>query len=323
MCTAISYSSGDHYFGRNLDLDYSYQEQVVITPRNYPLRFRNGRFLPHHYAIIGMATVAEDYPLYYEATNERGLSIAGLSFPGIAAYQSKVAGKDNIAPFELIHWVLGQCNCVTEARKLLERMNVWELPFSREFSLSPLHWMISDATSSIVAEPMSKGLKIHYNPVGVLTNNPPFPYHMYHLADYRNLLADPAENHFTGVNLRPYSTGMGGIGLPGDFSSGSRFVKAAFVKCNALSNGTEQSNVSQFFHMLSSVAMPRGSVRLEEKKYDITVYSCCCNTRRGIYYYTTYDNSRISAVDMHREDLFSENLIAYPLRKEFDIYMQN
>lgn len=323
MCTAISYPCGDHYFGRNLDLEYSYHEQVVITPRNYPLLFRNGRSIPHHYAIIGMATVANNYPLYYEATNERGLSIAGLNFPGIATYLPRAAEKDNIAPFEIVLWVLCQCSSVTEARKLLERMNVWSLPFSEEFPLAPLHWIISDATSSIVAEPMPDGLKIHYNPVGVLTNNPPFPYHMYHLADYRNLSIDKVENRFAAVDIRPYSNGMGGIGLPGDFASASRFIKAAFVKCNSLSDGSEQSNVSQFFHILGSVAMPRGSVRMKENEYEITVYSCCCNTHKGIYYYTTYDNSRITAVDMYKENLFSEELICYPLRKETDIYYQN
>lgn len=323
MCTAVSFRNGDHYFGRNLDLEYAYREQITITPRNFPFHFRNGYKMEHHYAMIGMATVSNDYPLYYDATNERGLSIAGLNFPGIAAYLPKACGKDNIAPFEVIPWILGQCASVEEASALFLKMNIWALPFSREFLLSPLHWMVSDKDRSIVVEPMPKGLKIYDDPIGVLTNNPPFPYHMYHLADYMNLSSDPAANRFSNSKITPYSNGMGAIGLPGDYSSGSRFVKAAFVRCNSRSDGTENGNVSQFFHILSSVAMPRGSVKVQQGEYEITGYSSCCNTDKGIYYYTTYDNCRISAVDMRKTDLLDEALITYPLQEALDIDWQN
>lgn len=323
MCTAISYQAGSHYFGRNLDLEYSYQEQVTVTPRNFPFLFRCGTGFDHHYAMIGMATVIGGYPLYYEATNERGLSMAGLNFPGIAAYLPKQDGMDNIASFELIPWVLSQCATVEEAKALLARVNVWNESFSPQFPPSPLHWMIADKDAAIVAEPMQDGLKLYDDPIGVMTNNPPFPYHMYHLADYMHLSVDQAVNRFSGNTIQPYSNGMGAMGLPGDFSSASRFIKAAFVKCNSLSEGTEGSDVSQFFHMLSSVAMPKGSVRMREKEYEITYYSCCCDTQKGIYYYTTYDNSRISAVDMRKTDLFSDHVTAYPLQKNTDIYRQN
>lgn len=323
MCTAISYLQGDHYFGRNLDLPAGYAEEVTVTPKNFVFRFRNGQILFHHYAMIGMATVANDYPLYYEATNEKGLSMAGLNFPGNAAYQFRSASADNISPFELIPWVLGQCATIEEAACLLRKTNVWMLPFSREYKLTPLHWLISDRESSIVAEPMQDGLKIYDNPIGVLTNNPPFPYHLHHLADFSALQPNNREYFFCGLPVRPYSNGMGAIGLPGDFSSASRFVKAAFVKCNARSDGTERDNVSQFFHILRSVAMPRGSVVMENGDPEITLYSSCCNTDKGIYYYTTYENSRISAVNMHHAELDGETLITFPLRKMSEIFVQN
>jgi len=157
MCTAISYTGKSHYFGRNLDLEYGYREQVIVTPRHYPFRFRCGYLLPHHYAMIGMATVANGEPLYYEATNEHGLSIAGLNFPHSAVYHPKAAGKDNLAPFELIPWILGQCDSVKQAKKLLQRLSIWALPYSREFPLSPLHWMIADKDNCIVIESMVDG----------------------------------------------------------------------------------------------------------------------------------------------------------------------
>ena len=324
MCTAISYQTADHYFGRNLDLEYSYQEAVTVTPRKYPFRFREENALPSHFAMIGMATISDGYPLYYEATNEKGLSAAGLNFPGIAVYLPKAEGKHNVAPFELIPWLLGQCESVAQAKALLVNTNILNTPFSKQFPLSPLHWLISDAKESITVEPMANGLKIYDNPVGVLTNNPPFDYHMYHLADYMNLTKNPPENRFTDkIELKPYSLGIGSMGLPGDLSSASRFIKAAFTKLNSLCGTSESESISQFFHILGSVAQQKGLVRVRDDKYEFTLYTSCCNTTRGIYYYTTYENSQITGIQMHHEDLEGSGLISYPLVTGQQIRMEN
>lgn len=324
MCTAVTYQTRDHYFGRNLDLEYFYHEEVTITPRNYPFHFRKMPTLAHHYAMIGMATVDNGYPLYYEATNEKGLSMAGLNFPGLAQYLTEAAGKDNITPFEFIPWILGQCVTIEDAKKYLNKLNLVNIPYNQAFPLSPLHWIISDRERSITVEPMADGLHIYENPIGILTNNPPFDFHLFNLRNYLNVSIDPAVNRFSEhYDLTPYSNGMGGIGLPGDFSSASRFVKAAFVKLNSLSGESEAESVSQFFHILASVAMPKGSVKIRTDEYEITLYSCCCNVDRGIYYYTTYDNSQITGIDMRREDLDSILPISYPLNKLQNIEIQN
>ena len=296
MCTAITYQTKDHYFGRNLDLEYVYRETVTITPRNYPFRFRQMGTMERHYAMIGMAYVLGDYPLYYDATNEAGLSMAGLHFPDNAVYRPEEPGWDNVGSFELIPWILGQCATVQEARALLDRLSLWDTPFSSELPPSPLHWMISDRNSSITVEPLADGLRVYDNPVETLTNNPPFDYQVKNLSNYLNLTACVPENRFcTQLNLTPYSKGMGAMGLPGDLSSASRFVRAAFTRMNSVAGDSESESVSQFFQILRSVAMARGCVRLGGDSYEITVYSSCCNTDRGIYYYTTYENSQISA----------------------------
>ena len=116
---------------------------------------------------------------------------------------------------------------------------------------------------------------------------------------------------------------MGGIGLPGDLSSVSRFVKAAFTKLNSISGWSESESISQFFHILGSVAQQRGCVCMQEGIYEITIYSSCCNMDKGIYYYTTYENSQITAVNMYNEDLESEELVSYPLIKGQQINKQN
>ena len=320
MCTAISYKTKDHYFGRNLDLEYSYDETIVITPRHYTFEFRKEREFPKHYAMIGMAYVKDDYPLYYDATNEKGLSMAALSFPGNAVYKSEQDDKYNVAPFEIIPWVLGQCSDVPETRKLLEKTNLIKIAYNKELPLTALHFMISDKNETIVVEQLNDGLHIYDNPIKVLTNNPPFEYQMYNLNNYMNLTRKVPMNNFAKeLPLDNYSRGMGALGLPGDLSSASRFVRAAFVKWNSLDGETEAESVSQFFHVLGSVEQQKGCVQLEKGEYEYTIYSSCCNTDRGIYYYKTYNNSRISAVDMGKEDLAGKDLMIFELNKEQDI----
>lgn len=324
MCTAATYKTKEHYFGRTLDYEISYNETVTVTPRNYPFYFRKVKPLKTHFAMIGMATVVGGFPLYYEATNEKGLSMAGLNFPGNADYKPEAEGKDNVAPFEFIPWILGQSEDVDQAKKLLEEINLVQINFSEELPLSPLHWIISDRETSITVESVKEGLKVYENPVGVLTNNPPFDFHMLNLANYMSLSIEAPVNNFAkNLNLKTYSRGMGAMGLPGDLSSASRFVKVAFTKMNSTSGSSESESISQFFHILGSVAQQRGCVHMGDGKYEITIYTSCCNTDRGIYYYTTYENNQITAVDMYKEDLDGNEAVSYPLVKGQQIFYQN
>ena len=313
MCTAVTFLSGDHYFGRNLDLEYCYQETVTITPRQYPFYFRNRDKIASHYAMIGVATVVNGYPLYYDATNEAGLSIAGLNFPGNAFYGSMEKGRYNIAPFELIPWLLCQCKSVQDVQTLLSKTNFVGISFSPAYPLTDLHWMISDRKQSITVEPMKDGLVISENPVGVLTNNPPFDYHLHNLKNYSSLSENEPKNNLSAkIPLQPYSRGMGAMGLPGDLSSASRFIKASFTKLKSITPKKEDLAVNQFFHILHSVEQQEGCVKVG-KGFEKTVYTSCCNTDKGIYYYTTYENSQITAVHMNKVNLDSETIVSYPL----------
>ena len=315
MCTAATYKTKDFYFGRTLDYEISYGDQVVITPRNYIFDLRNGTQMKNHYAMIGMACVIHNYPLYYDAVNEKGLGIAGLNFVGNAHYNKPMEDKDNITQFELIPWLLGKCATVKE---------VIDTPFLENLPVAKLHWIIADKNECITLEAVKEGLKIYENPVGVLTNNPPFNYQMFNLNNYMHLSVENRSNTFSkNLTLNQYSRGMGAMGLPGDLSSQSRFVRAAFVKMNSLSGDSEEESVSQFFHILGSVDQQRGCCKLGENKYEITLYTSCCNADKGIYYYNTYDNHQISGVDMRKENLNGDKLITYTPVKNERIYMQN
>lgn len=323
MCTAITFCKSDHYFGRNLDFEHGFGESVVITPRNYPFTFRKSTPADNHYAIIGMALADKGYPLYFDGTNEKGLSMAGLYFPGNAVYLSEKPGMDNITPFEFIPWILGSCENISQVRNKLYNLNLVDIPYSEQFPLSPLHWIIADRDTSLVVEPMADGIKIFENPVGVLANNPPFDFHLHNLTGYLNLTRDEPTSRFApDYELAPYSRGMGAIGLPGDLSSPSRFVRATFVKLNSVCEDTDFSPISQFFHILGSVAQQEGCAKVGNA-FVKTIYTSCCNTDKGIYYYTTYENSQITGISMHNTDIDSAELFIYPLITEQQIRIEN
>lgn len=317
MCTAVSFRTKHHYFGRNLDLERGYNEGVVITPRNYTFDFRYAEPRENHYALIGMATVVNDYSLYFEATNEKGLSMAGLNFPENAFYGPYEERKENIAPFELIPYILGLFGTVKEVREALKNINVVHCNFSEELPVSPLHWMISDREQSVVLECTREGMKVYDNPFCVLTNNPPFDYHLLHMNNFMGLHEGFAENRISqGTAFLNYSLGLGALGLPGDFSSSSRFVKAVFVKEKSVCDGSEAESVNQFFHILNAVAMPKGCVLTKAGEYEYTRYSCCCDTDIQVYYFTTYENLSIRQVDMHAVDLDGAELYRYNKQKK-------
>lgn len=314
MCTAATYLTKDFFFGRTLDYEFSYAEEVAITPRNFPFPFRKAGKLKTHYAIIGTAFVPDGFPLYYDAVNEKGLCMAGLNFVGNAAYrESAEKGKTGVAQFEFIPYILSKCASVDEAEEAIRNLSLLAEPYSKELPASELHWLVADKRRAITVESVKDGIHIYENNAGVLTNNPPFPEQMFHLGCFMGLSPREPENQFSKkLKLTRISRGMGALGLPGDNSSPSRFVRAAFTRLNSVSGKSEKESVNQFFHILGSVDQVRGCCILEKGEYEITIYTSCCNADKGIYYYTTYGNHAINAVDMRKENLDGAALVRYP-----------
>ena len=294
MCTAI-YQQTTGLFGRTLDLEHRYEEQVVVTPRG---------FRGNPYAFIGTATVMEGYPLYYDGMNEKGLAVAGLNFPHSAVFPPPQEGAKNRAVHQLIPALLGGCAGVAEAVALLRAEHLCDRPFRPDIPTAPLHWMVADRRRCVVVESTAAGVQIYENPVGTLTNEPPFPHQMSHLAQFAHLSPHPPENPWQ----MPLSRGCGAVGLPGDYSSPSRFVRAAF----ALSHSLPGSHpVGQFFHLLGTVEVPRGAVRLADGKAVISQYTCCMDLATGVYRYRTYDHPQVTAVPLHpHKD--STTLVCFP-----------
>ena len=324
MCTAVTYQTNHFYFGRTLDYESSYGEEIVILPRKFPLSFLHRGTVTQHYAIMGIAHVANQYPLFYDAINEKGLCMAGLNFVGNAHYVKSTTEENEVAQYEFIPWILSTCATTAEAKERIASICITDTPFCEQMPVGQLHWMIADKNQTITVEAVADGIKIYENLVGVLTNNPPFPQQMFLLNQYMHLSPKQPANTFSNqLDLSTYSRGMGGLGLPGDLSSASRFARVAFVKQNSISGNSETESVSQFFHILNSVDQQRGCCEVADGKYEITLYTSCCNATQGIYYYTTYDNHQISAVDMHRENLDGETLRCFAPVTGEQIHMQN
>ncbi len=317
MCTAITLNTDSLYFGRTLDLDVDYKSQIVITPRNFGFKFKSGETVNSHYAIIGMAAVSENYPLYFDAANEKGLCIAGLNFSEDAVFEKPNNNKNEIAPFELIPYLLCTCKNTYEAKEKLKDKQIAEIPFNKQLGCAKLHWIISDKRDSIVIESTKNGMKIQSNPTGILTNSPPLDYHLYNLNNYLNLTSETPRNSFSNsLELRAYSNGLGAIGMPGDYSSPSRFIRAVFTKYNTVCEKNEKDSVRRFFEILSTVEIPKGLVKTKSETLHYTLYSSCINTENGIYYYKLSHNRNTNAVSLFKENLDLNTLICYPLINE-------
>ena len=291
MCTCMSLTAQHHFFGRTLDHDREHTSPVVVMPRHAPVAFRRAGTLCSHPAMIGTAAVIAGFPLFYDATNEHGLSMAGLNFPGLAQYHPPQDGTDNITPFELIPWVLSQCETVQDARRLLSHLTVAAIPFSARLPMTPLHWMLDDRHESVVIESAADGLHVYDNPVRVLTNSPAFPEQMAALDDFRQ-------------SDRP---------LPGDYDSTPRFIRAAVVRHACASDGDERDAVPHFMHMMAAVSPPRGMVRTDSGRLHFTRYTSCCDADTGVYYVSSYLDPAVRCASMHRVQLDGRELTECPL----------
>ena len=316
MCTAISRLP---YFGRTLDYEISFGEEMVFFPRKAPLSLRKGELFGDHHAVLGIASLQDGFPLYFDAFNEHGLGAAALAFEGLACYHPPRAGALNLASFEVIPYLLGRCGSLGEVRSLIGHLNITDLPFSKDLPASPLHWIFADESGALVIESVSEGLKVYENPAGVLTNPPAFPHQLSHLARFSHLSAEPPK-----APLFPYAPsgrGIGGVGLPGDLSSPSRFTRAAF--CNALALPKEgKEGVAHFFRLLQAVSQPEGCNRSESGKPIKTIYSSCMDLRSKRYYYSTYFSPQIIGLDLFKEDLNADTPKTYPLLCP-SIFLQN
>ena len=294
MCTAIT---DNHLFGRTLDLEYTLEERVVITPRRFVFDFLYENQMREHHAIIGAAHISNNVPLYYDAMNEKGLCAAALRLPAITVYHEKQSEKCNLASFELIPWILSKFESAEEAKKAISRVNVTPESFSGLLSTTPLHWIVADSERSFVIESVEEGLKIYDNPFGVLTNAPDF------LTQCKTL-EESGEPQL------------------GDLSSSSRFIRAVNAKTYTMPTEKKTPSISRFFHLMSTVNQPHGLFRADRRQLR-TVYTSCMDTETLAYYFTTYDCRKIRGVRMKNAHLDLDTITAFPMKRKEWIHFLN
>lgn len=329
MCTALNIKTTDDkvFFGRNMDLAYNFNQRVLIMPPNYQYEDKvTGNIVTNHKAIIGMGTVIDNHATFAEAMNKEGLACAGLNFGGYAYFEKEsVEGKLNIAPYDLIQWALSNYTTVSEVKEAIKNIELVDAPINSETPVATLHWMLTDKSgASIVVEKTVEGIKVYDNPVGVMTNNPTFDWHLTNLNEY--LYLSPVHHKksvWSEKELHSLGIGSGTLGIPGDFASVSRFIRIAFIRANTPTINSDNEAVSQFFNMLDYVKMVRGGVMTEDGLEDLTLYSSCMDLNKGTYFYRTYNNSRINVIDISKENVETTDIISFPYLTEQDYNYQN
>ena len=313
MCTVISDNEKRHIFARTLDLECSYGVEVVIAPRGLRLEFQHLPPSHEHYAILGAARVEGRTPLFFDAVNEVGLCAAALNFPRFTEYRRAIDGVHNVASFEVIAWVLSRAKSAEEAHRLLASSNITDDSFSPELPSTPLHWIFSDSDSSITVESTSRGVEIHENPLGVLTNSPDFRAQLTNLERYHHIIYGGET-----IKAAPHSRGLDGVGIPGDYSSSSRFVRAVFAKERTRGSSGENA-VSRAFHLMETVSQPRGITRSEDGRAVCTVYTAVIDSTAKKYCFTTYENRSIRSVKLDTGATFGDTLLHFSMHGKDDI----
>lgn len=329
MCTALTLKSKDgfHFFGRNMDLEYSFNQSVILVPRKYQWEnVISKKILPIKYAILGMGVIINNHPLLADGLNEKGLACAGLNFPNYCYHSPEpYPDKINIGPYDFILWILSNFETVEEVKAAVSQVNLVNIPFALDIALPTLHWIVYDKQDQcIVIEQTKEKFCIFENKIGVLTNPPTFDWHIDNLKQYIHLSSKWVEGTtWYKQELNPDSCGLGLVGIPGDFYPPARFVRVAYLKSHATHLDNEMTTLAEFYHILNNVAMPGGAVIKPKSKEEFTLYTSCMALEKGVYYYSTYNNLQLNAIAFEKEDLDQEQLKSFEYLDTLSINNQN
>lgn len=315
MCTAITLHGKAPIFGRTLDLPATLGEHITLAESGYPLLVGKNERTATHPAILGSAITVDGDPLWFDAMSEWGLAAAALNFPKSARYGISEPGKRPIPSYAVIPYILSRCKTISEAVELLATITVTNDAISADFPPSPLHWIISDGKSSVIAEPLSGGLSVRETACGILANEPPLSYHLARLAELSAIHPGYPENRFyPDVEKWHYSGGFGAVGLPGDFSSSARYLRAAYASFYSRADDVEDGEIIRFFRVAECVSVPHGCVLNEDGAPTRTVYTSCMELDKLVYYIKPYAALHTYAVELR--DTKERELRQFPLPKK-------
>ncbi len=329
-CTGLQITTKDKAVinGRTVEFGVFLDTSIVVVPRGYKFTgtttLGDGKKWTSKYASIGMILV--DNKVIVDGMNEKGLVAASFYFPGYAKYSvtTKENQKISMSSSDITQWILSMFETVDEVKKAIENNEVAISPvLTPGFppQIQPFHFIVYDRTGkSIVFEPIDGKLKVYDNPIGVITNSPTFDWHMTNLRNYITLLAHtPEDVKVFGMTIKPLGQGAGMLGLPGDFTPPSRFVRATAFAASSIPAETADKGVLQVFHILNSFDIPVGAARtIEEGKVfsDYTMLTLVRDTKNLRFYYKTYDDQTIKMVDMKKFDLDGKKILRLNTKTE-------
>jgi choloylglycine hydrolase len=319
-CTGITIKpkDGSVIFARTLEYAVDIKSNVIIVPRGqeYVGSTPNGKpglRWKTRYAMAGMN--AFDKPVIVDGLNEKGLHVGLFYFPDFAKYP-KIKAEDadkTLAPWELGVYLLGTCSDVKEAVAAARKARVGAVVQKDMGFVPPLHFIVSDAGGKcVVLEYVEGELKVYDDPLGVITNSPSFDWHVTNLSNYVNLrVSNVPKIDLDGKELKVLGQGSGMLGLPGDFTPPSRFVRAVAFSKSALPVDTAREGVLQAFHVLNQFDIPKGAARGTEhgkEVADYTLWTSAADLKNLRYYFRTYDNSKIRMIDLKSADLDAKEI---------------
>ncbi len=296
MCTAImiKQKDGHPFVARNFDYDPKSQLKVTKVPRNYPFTFEIST-KKHHvkYAMIGMTLRHEGTFVFVDGVNEVGLCCAILDLPTTAPWNESLdLNKTNLLPTDVSFYFLTQFATVTELRHHIDQLNIMAPPHHPFASTTKIHWMVCDQQgNSIVIEQTETGLQIYDNEIGVLTNSPTFDQHLMNLSLYLK-----KENELT-------------TPIPGDYSSPSRFIRAALLKKYIQLEETPSATIHACFQILSSVAMLPGVLKRTQGENYETRYTACMSLNPPCYHYKLFNSFEFHSLHLTTEDLENDPIV--------------
>ncbi|SIN79020.1 linear amide C-N hydrolase [Halodesulfovibrio marinisediminis] len=325
-CTGIKVQSKDGatMFARTLEFNTPFKSNIMFVPKGQTWTSQapnnqKGMTWKNQYAFLGPNGF--DERMFFGGINEKGLYIGGFWFPQHAEYPTPTANDTTkiVEPVLVTALILGTCGTLEDVQKKIDEVQIAGVKYEKLGMIPPMHWIVIDSKgNAIVIEPLNGKITITQNPVGVITNSPQFTWHLQNLSNYMNVTADNCTrqkiNDFTAT---PIGAGSGMLGLPGDFTPPSRFVRAALYSNAATPVQTADEALNLAFMLISNISIAKGLVRTNEQNgtqsTDYTQWTAVYDLQRRRCYFKTYDNQEIRVVHLDNLPKDGKKTLSIPM----------
>lgn len=319
-CTGLMLKAKDNtvVHGRTLEFAIKVDTSVAVIPRDYSFKGTSplGQGLSYQSKYSAVGVFAFNNPALLDGMNEKGLSVGTFYFPGFAGYSKASTENQNksLSPADFPNWILTQFATIDELKAALNSVVIVPTVLQGWGNETPpFHYIVYDKYGkSLVIEPVDGKLLYYDNPLGVLTNSPNFEWHLTNLRNFVNLTTLNAKPvTINGLTIDSFGQGSGMVGLPGDFTPPSRFVRATIFSVTATTPETNEAAVAQIFHILNQFDIPVGVIKEEANGVtytDFTLMTAVRDPSRLKYYFKTYENPTVKVVDLNTFDLNAKTI---------------